>query len=484
MEMYSKYIDRQPVAAGRFYSANANKLELEIEELIQLARQKIKISLPPPDQLMALVSPHAGYVFSGSVAASVFGQLQSIKPRKKIFLIGSSHHTNFNGASIYNEGNYITPLGKVRVDIELANEIIGQSPVFDYVRAAHAHEHGLEVLLPFVQYIWHDDFEIVPVIIATHQPGICKQIASILYPYFVAENLFVISTDLSHYPGYTDAVTIDHNTVSAVANGDPEKFLEQMELNKKKNIPNLATSMCGWTSVLTLLYMLEEKKDTEIVPVLYQNSGDAKSFSDKESVVGYQSLAIYKKEKTTTDDFALTEADKQTLIDIAKKSIGHFLQKGERFKPDSKNYSENLQKHCGAFVSIYLGNNLQGCIGRMYSEVDPLVEVIADMAVSSAFYDNRFPSLEKRDLPDIQIEISVLSPLNRINSPEELILGKHGIYIEKDNHSGTYLPQVANKTNWTKEEFISHCSHDKAGMGWDNWKNAEMYTYEAIIFKG
>ncbi len=484
MEMYSKYIDRQPIAAGRFYSANANQLELEITELIKSARQKIRVDLPQPDQLMALISPHAGYVYSGKVSASVFGQLQNIKPRKKIFLIGSSHHTDFNGASIYNVGDYITPLGKVKVDIGLANEIIGQSPVFEYVQVAHAHEHSLEVLLPFIQYSWYDNFEIIPIILATHQWETCKKIARILLPYFVAENLFIISTDLSHYPGYTDAVSVDLDTVNAVVNGNPEKFLEQIELNRKKNIPNLATSMCGWTSVLTLLYMLEEKKDTQIVPVLYQNSGDAESFSEKETVVGYQSLAIYQKEKKDTDGFALSETDKQTLIGLAKKSIGHFLQEGERFKPDRTDFSGNLQEHCGAFVSIYLDGELHGCIGRMNSESDPLINVIADMAVSAAFYDSRFPPLVKKDFQNIQIEISVLSPLKRIYSPDELILGKHGIYIRKENYSGTYLPQVANKTNWTKEEFISHCAHDKAGMGRDDWKDAEMFTYEAIIFKG
>lgn len=484
MEMYLKYIDRQPVAAGRFYPANANQLEIEIAELIKSARQKIKINLPQPDQLMALISPHAGYVYSGRVSASVFGQLQNIKPRQKIFLIGSSHHTDFNGASIYNAGDYITPLGRVKVDIGLANELIEQSAIFEYVQAAHAHEHSLEVLLPFIQYFWHNDFEIVPVIIATHQPEICKKIAYTLQPYFVAENLFVISTDLSHYPGYTDAVSVDRDTVNALVKGTPEKFLEQIELNKERNIPNLATSMCGWTSVLTLLYMLDEKKDTNIVPVLYENSGDAGSFSDKESVVGYQSLAIYQEEKKATDGFTLSETDKQSLIELAKKSINYFLKEGERFKPDSKDFSENLQEHCGAFVSIYLDDELQGCIGRMDSESDPLVNVIADMAVSAAFYDNRFPPLEKKDSHNIQIEISVLSPLKRIYSPEELILGKHGIYIRKEYYSGTYLPQVANKTNWTKEEFISHCAHDKAGMDWNDWNDAEMFTYEAIIFKG
>lgn len=483
MEIYSNFIDRQPVAAGRFYSAHAEKLEVEISKLIQEAKKAVKINLPESEQLQVLLAPHAGYIFSGTVSASAFMLLENIKPRKKVFLVGSSHHTDFNGASIYNVGDYLSPLGKIKVDTVLASEIIQQSSVFEFVQAAHAHEHSLEVMLPFIQYFWKNDFTIIPIIIATHRTDVCQKIAQELLPWFNSDNLFIISTDFSHYPDYSNAVYVDKKTVNAVLTGNSAQFLEQLDLNKKEHIPNLATSMCGWTSVLTLLYMMEQSEGSEIHSIMYRNSADAGIYGDKDRVVGYQSLAVFNK-KHQKSDFNITDKDKADLIQLAKESIQYFFSKGDRLIPQKKKYSSILNIPCGAFVSIYLNDELNGCIGRMSVEKDPLVNVIADLAISSAFYDNRFPPIQEHDMNQLEIEISVITPMKEIKSIDEIVLGKHGIYIKKGQNTGTFLPQVADKTNWSVEEFLGHCAKNKAGIGWDGWKEADIFTYEAIVFKG
>jgi AmmeMemoRadiSam system protein B/AmmeMemoRadiSam system protein A len=484
MEKYSNYIDRQPVAAGRFYSAHAEKLEEEISNMIKEARASVHSGSPKTDRLQALIAPHAGYVFSGVVSASAFMLLKGSKPRKRVFLIGSSHHTDFNGASIYNVGDYLTPFGKVNVDTELSTELIQQSSIFEFVQAAHAHEHGLEVMLPFIQYFWKNEFSIIPIIIATHRTDVCKKIAHELLPWFNLDNLFIVSTDLSHYPDYNNAVDLDKKTIGAVLSGKSELFLEQLDKNKKEHVPNLATSMCGWTSVLTMLYMMEQSEGTSIHPIMYRNSADAGVYGDRDRVVGYQSLAVFNRnDNKTYDDFVLTEKDKTDLLHLAKKSIQYFLSTGEKFVPQESNYSSNLNETCGAFVSIYVKGELHGCIGRMNSEKDSLVCVIADMAVSSAFYDNRFPPLQEHEMDQLEIEISVLTPMHKISSISEIVLGQHGIYIKKGIHTGTFLPQVADNTDWGVEDFLGHCAKNKAGIGWDGWKDADIYTYEAIVFK-
>ena len=287
-------INRPPVASGRFYSAHSDKLEIEIENLIAEAEKLTNFKVDRNQDLLALIAPHAGYVFSGIVAASAFLQLKKMVPRKRVFLIGSSHHTDFNGASIYNVGHYQTPFGNAKVDFAIANEIIQSSSIINYVQAAHAHEHSLEVLLPFIQYFWKDNFELIPIVIATHSKSVCYQLAEELQPYFTEESLFVISTDLSHYPDYANAVEVDKLTVQATITGNPEILLDQIKSNKEKYIPNLSTSMCGWTSVLTLLYLAENISNTKFHPILYQNSGDAKLYRDTDKVVGYQSIAITK----------------------------------------------------------------------------------------------------------------------------------------------------------------------------------------------
>jgi AmmeMemoRadiSam system protein B/AmmeMemoRadiSam system protein A len=481
MESSKSLISRTPVASGRFYSAHADKLEVEIKNMIGEAKKLSSFKVDTTETILGLIAPHAGYVFSGTVAASAFLELEKLPPRKRIFLIGSSHHTDFNGASIYNVGDYITPFGNVKVDIPMANRIIKSSEHFNYVQAAHAHEHCLEVLLPFIQHFWNDSFEIIPIIIATHSPEICRNIALALLPYFSEENLFVISTDLSHYPEYKNAVEVDKLTIKAAITGDPEILLEQLETNKKEYIPNLSTSMCGWTSVLTLMYMSNLLENTKIHPILYQNSGDAKLYGDTDRVVGYQSMAVTQKRKSSP--FSLNEDEKSMLIETALIAVNTYKKNKKRYHPNLDIVSDKLKIPAGAFVSVYLGNDLRGCIGRMHSQNSPLIQVVSESAVSAAFHDSRFAELTDDELEKISIEISVLTPLKKIDSLDAIVLGKHGIYIKKGFQTGTFLPQVADKTDWTVEEFVGHCAKNKAGIGWDGWKEAELYTYEAIIFR-
>ena len=140
-----------------------------------------------------------------------------------------------------------------------------------------------------------------------------------------------------------------------------------------------------------------------------------------------------------------------------------------------------LKQKCGAFVSLHKQGRLRGCIGHFGEDV-PLYEIVAEMARAAAFEDPRFMPVTKDELDDIDIEISVLTPMRRIKSLDEFQLHKHGIYIKKGYRSGTFLPQVADEVNWSKEEFVGHCAQDKAGIGWDGWKDAELYVYEAIVF--
>jgi len=180
-------------------------------------------------------------------------------------------------------------------------------------------------------------------------------------------------------------------------------------------------------------------------------------------------------------NFDLTEADKKKLLDLARKTIEHYLETNKLLDINLSDYSENLKQHCGAFVSLHKHNQLRGCIGRFMAD-EPLLKVVQEMAIAAATQDYRFPKVKSSELKDIEIEISVLSPLKKIEDISEIVLGKHGIYIKKGFSSGTFLPQVATETGWSLEEFLGHCSRDKAGIGWDGWKNAEIYIYTAEVF--
>jgi len=469
-------VDRKPAVAGQFYSSDPVRLKADLSQLFAGA-------LPcQTKNVVAIISPHAGYVFSGEVAASSYNQLNPDKKYENIFILASSHRMAFDGASIYNIGDYVTPLGKVKVNIELANQLLNDYPVFTSRTEPHIQEHSLEVQLPFLQYKLRNDFRIIPIILGTQSPATAKKIAAALKPYLNEKNLFVISSDFSHYPSYEDACLVDKATADAIIANSPEGLIKTLERNDIKGIDNLATSLCGWTSVLSLLYMTEGTGDVQYTEVQYQNSGDAETYGDKDRVVGYYSIVVSKvKPELNETGFSLDEKEKTTLLGLARNTIEEYIRKGKVPDIDEKQITGKLREPYGAFVTLKKDGQLRGCIGR-FEATGALYEVVQQLAISSSTQDSRFPPVASEEIDELEIEISVLTPLQRIYSLDDFQLGKHGIYIKKGFSSGTFLPQVAHETGWTTEEFLGHCARDKARIGWDGWKTAELYIYEAYIF--
>lgn len=473
--------NRKAYAAGKFYSGSKSGLESDLEQLFARAEKKNF------DNVQAILSPHAGYPYSGIVAASAFMQVDPKKEYDHIFVIASSHTAYYQGASIYNIGNYETPLGEVAVDTELATRLIDENEVFSYQSKAHISEHSLEVQLPFLQYHLEKPFRIVPIVIGTQDPKVCSEIASCLKPYFTAKNLFVISTDFSHYPKYEDACIVDEKTATAVVANSKKEFLDIIRENESEGIANLATAMCGWSSVLTLLNLTENKDEYAYHKVQYMNSGDADYYPDKSRVVGYYAIAVSGKAEEAgmindkSETFNLNEKDKAVLLGIARLTMESYVSDGRIPELNTEEFSETIKTPCGAFVTLHKEGELRGCIGS-FEPHDPLYDVVQQMAVAASTRDYRFPKVKKNEFENIEIEISVLTPMRKIDSVNEIELGRHGIYIKKGTSSGTFLPQVAVETGWDLEQFLGHCARDKARIGWDGWKNADIYVYEALIF--
>ncbi len=468
---------RLPAAAGSYYASDPDALTRDLEFLFNRA-------LPSKGggPVLALIAPHAGYPFSGEVAASSYTQVDPEKNFKNVFIIGNSHRYAFDAAAVYRSGNFVTPLGEVEVNLELADRLVEQYSFFIDHDRAHLNEHSLEVQLPFLQYYMEKDFRIVPILLGTHSESTCRKIADALRPYLNEDNLFIISSDFSHYPEYRDANVVDMNTANAICTNDPEKFLRALKQNEEKNIPNLATSACAWPSILTLLYMTgEDREHLEYELVRYQNSGDTR-LGDKSSVVGYCAITVRKQDYTKNSTFMLSEEDKLVLMDIARTTLDSYIRKGTIHRVENQQFSPSLNTHTGAFVTLQKNGQLRGCIGRFQPD-RPLYEVVRDMTISASTKDYRFKPVVPEELDEIELEISVLTPLVLINDPSEIILGRHGVYIKKGLNSGTFLPQVAEQTGWNLEEFLGHCARDKAQIGWYGWKDAELYVYEALVFK-
>jgi hypothetical protein len=467
---------REPVVAGRFYPSSPDELNHELSVFFEKAKVK---SLS--GDLQALIVPHAGYVFSGEVAANGFKQIPRDKEYKSIFLLGSSHYSHFPGASICDYGNYKTPLGEVKVNLKIANKLIDNEKVFNHIPEAHEQEHSLEVQIPFVQHRLKHIPQIIPIVIGTQQLPEIQAIADSLKPYLNNDNLFVISTDFSHYPAYADALEIDHYTAEAICSNDPDRFLETIKQNKQEGVGNLHTSICGWSSVLTLLYMTSENSVSTYHQLIYKNSGD-QPYGSKEKVVGYHAIAVNAGKpntKSSATGFSASEERQKQLIDLARDSIMTFAKTGQKCVINEAILPEEFKIQSGAFVSLFKSKELRGCVGRMLSN-DPLFKVVQDMAVSAAFQDHRFTPVTYEEITELTIEISVVSPMQRIYNIKDIQLGKHGIYLKKGNHTGTFLPQVALDMKWDVNHFLGHCSKDKARIGWDGWKDAEIYIYETL----
>lgn len=466
--------NRQPAVAGQFYPSDPN----ELKRMLKTYFAEVQASDANRD-IMAVISPHAGYVFSGEVAAAAFSEIDREKHYKTIFIIGSSHRNSFPGASVYSIGNYISPLGMVETDLKLAQKLVSENKILSYDPQYQRSEHSIEVQVPFLQYWLKSDFKIVPILLGTQDENVCAKIATALKPYFTDENLFVISTDFSHYPSYNEAVKTDKLIADAIITNKTDIFLKAVKGSSEKKVANLTTGCCSWPSVITLMYLTENKPDIAYKHLMYRNSGDSE-YGEKDRVVGYWAISVGKEKN---NEMILSHSEKENLLQLARITIQDYLNGKHSPELSGKSLSTAVCRKAGAFVTLKKQGTLRGCIGSFEAE-KPLHKIVQQMAIASATQDYRFLQVSEKELDSLEIEISVLTPLQKVSHINQIRLGIDGIYIKKGSRSGTFLPQVATDTGWNLEEFLGHCARDKAGIGWDGWreKDAEIFIYQAIVF--
>jgi len=251
--------------------------------------------------------------------------------------------------------------------------------------------------------------------------------------------------------------------------------------------------MCGYGAVYSVMEATKKLGADESVILKYANSGDFEPMT-RNSVVGYVSALFTKKEASDENlpeelsgkdkegkDNMLNEAERKELLKIARDAINLYLETGQCF--DAKTSDETLKEKMGAFVTLHKNGRLRGCIGHVIAE-GALYLTVRDMAIASAAHDTRFSPVSAEEMKDIDIEISVLSPMEKITDYEKIVMGKHGVMVKEGFKSGIYLPQVADETGWTREEFMDSLSVNKAGIGQNLWKTGkcEIYIFTAEVF--
>ncbi|MCM8772339.1 MAG: AmmeMemoRadiSam system protein B [Candidatus Omnitrophica bacterium] len=456
---------RNPSFSGIFYPEDKEKLKLMLNNFFKNVKYK---NIIEKEKIVGIISPHAGYIYSGQIAAYSFKILEGTKI-ETVILLGKSHLGFFKGGIVDDRKAWKTPLGKVEIDEEIFTKLNKKGNYFTNYDLLDK-EHSLEVQIPFLQYILKD-FKIFPILLGDSSRKNVEKIADDLFEVLKNKKnyLIVSSTDLSHYYPYDIAKKMD--------------FL-LLETLKTKNIDllysylsNRKIEMCGDAGVLTLLKFAEKIGNYQVKVLYYANSGDTSG--DKSKVVGYGSAVILKNGNKGGN--MLTEKQKRLLLKIARETLENYL-KGEKL-PELKIDDPVLTEKRGVFVTLKKKGNLRGCIGYI-EPIKPLYLAVREMAIHSATEDPRFNPVSYDELKDIEIEISVLTVPKKVKSADEIVLGRDGVIVKRGFNQGVFLPQVAAETGWTKEEFLSYlCSH-KAGLPPDAWKDpkTELYIFQAEVF--
>jgi AmmeMemoRadiSam system protein B/AmmeMemoRadiSam system protein A len=456
---------KEPNVAGTFYSADPKELSAQIDGFMA---QAPVISHP---HIQAMIVPHAGYIYSGPVAAYGY-KAASKNSYKTIVILGPSHYFPFDGVSLWLQGGFKTPLGNVEVDSEFAKKLMEEGKEFVHVQPeVFEKEHSLEVQLPFIQKTF-GKIKIVPILMGNPDPKVCHKMASILNDLIGSREdvLVVASSDMSHYFPYDIANKMDDATLKAIEEQNPQKLWNGCLISHEME-------MCGIIPVATVL-LYAQARGLKVEVLKHANSGDTQG--DKSKVVGYSSVIFYSE---GNKDPALTFQEKKELLKLAHDTLNSFVTTGKAV--EEKTNDPRLLQTQGAFVTLRKKGVLRGCIGNVIGR-QPLWQTIHDMTVDAASQDPRFPPVIKEELKDIDLEVSVLTLPKAIPDASAITLGRDGVILsdEQGTHQGVFLPQVATETNWSKEEFLKELCSQKAGLPGDCWKNPKtrLWTFQADVF--
>lgn len=461
---------KEPNVAGAFYPADKEELTMIVQEYLDRASDGSVIS-----GASVLIVPHAGYVYSGPVAAYGFKAVSGAS-FDTVIILAASHYFSYPGVSVYKEGMFKTPLGDLTVDSDMAAELLRLAPELIFNEARYfEREHSVEVELPFLQLSLKKGFKIVPLLMGQVSYRQCLDLAGYIFQVMRNKNVLVlVSTDLSHYRAYEEAVGLDKKTIQFIADFDGQGLWDAVEPT--------GWNVCGIRPVLVGMHIAQLNNTKQIDILKYANSGD--TAGDKERVVGYASIVFSKSgkdEEKGRSDAMLTKEDKSRLLEIARSTVRAVVngEKNPRF--DEKSPGLNLKN--GAFVTLTNKGSLRGCIG-VFSSEDVLYKTIVEMATAACSQDYRFSPVSAKELADIEIEISVLSEPKPIDDWRNIKLGSDGVIVRKGFSSGVFLPQVATETGWGLERFLGELCSQKAGMPRECYKDPEtkILTFQADIF--
>ena len=473
---------RPPAVAGKFYPESPAALRSAVEKYLRDA------VAPQVSRPIAIVVPHAGYIYSGQICADGFNQVRA-GSYDTVVILGTNHTSpGFDKIALYPGDGFQTPLGIAETDGEIIAALLKADPDCVADQAVHREEHSVEVEVPFIQVLF-PKAKIIPVIVGTPDLGMCTRFGSILAGILKGRRaLLVASSDLSHYPTATDASTVDRQTLAAIASLDPVAVQKAIKQQMSREVPNLVTCACGEAPILAAMVAAKSLGARSGRIVSYANSGDV-TVGDRSRVVGYgavvfsadgaASISASPATVKASSEPVLTIDDKKTLLAFARETLARFFE--SQTLPMPRGLSPAAQVPRGIFVTLKKHGQLRGCVGQFQSDT-PLSTLVGAMALAAAFQDNRFPQLRQEELPKIDIEISVLTPLQPISGADKIIVGRDGVRLTKEGSTAVFLPQVAPEQGWGRKELLENLCR-KAGLFGECWQQGtKLSTFQAIVF--
>ena len=470
---------REPAVAGQFYPADPAELGRMIDACLAAAKPE-----PPPGELKALICPHAGYPFSGPVAAFAYRLLVG-RRYETVVVMGPSHYVELQTAAICGAGAFRTPFGDVPISAK-ARQLGALRPfAIDAAGATDTREHSVEVEVPFLQRTLQD-FQLVPVVCGEFDEArAARALAQVLDD----RTLVIASSDLSHYYSYATARSLDAHTIAAILRLDPDGVTDE--------------GACGHTPIRVLLH-LARLQGWKARLLDARNSGD--TTGDKsQGVVGYAAIAFYAPPAAAPAPAAGPAApapaaapaapvarfnpeERKFLLDLARRTLRAAAAGGELPDAPAASLTPKFTRPAGCFVTLTRRGELRGCIGYIIAQ-GPLYRAVIENAANAALRDPRFPPVRPAEVSALEIEISVLTepqPL-AFSSPEDLLRKLHpgvdGVVLQIGRRGATYLPQVWEQIP-DKAEFLNNLA-EKAGCDPADWRGSDtsVFIYHVEAFK-
>ncbi len=477
--------------AGSWYTANERELVRE------LRTRREATGRTPDEQVHALILPHAGYQYSGAVAAHGAAVIAG-RRFSRVIVMGPTHRVPMrNVVAVPEADTYATVLGAIPIDTDLVGRL-RRYPLFRPVRGAMPGEHSVEIEFPLLQEAL-GEFRLVPLVVGQLDDAAVTEAAACLRAEVDSNTLVVASTDFTHFGPRFDYVPFTGAVESRLRELDlgAFEFVRRRDASGfRRYIDRTGATICGRDPVAVLIAMLPE--DAEVIQLSYDTSG--RITGDWINSVSYLSAAVRCRWTPKPLDrpaepapaasaeeegpLPIPAADRTALLALARSTIRFFFAHRRKPTPAEVGLAEitpAMRQVAGAFVTLHKHGELRGCIGEILP-TRPLYAAVMDQALNAAFRDPRFPPLQEFELPVCQIEISALSEPRPIASWSEIVLGRHGIILRKQGHTALFLPQVAPEQGWDLPTTLRHLAL-KAGLEPDDWRTgAEFEVFEAVVF--